>query len=88
MTPDQVLTSGLQWGCGREGLSAGPKALVPSLDRTSVPSSGCLQGVLLAFGRQHQLFFGVSPRPGNNIPAGPLIALPGHGLYYACLMNN
>lgn len=51
-------------------------------------SAGCLQGVLLASCWQHQLFFSVIPWPDNNIPAGHLIALLGHGLYYACLMDN
>lgn len=65
-------------GASRKALRSPPKK----------PSAGCLQGVLLASCRQHQLFFSVSPWPDNNIPVGHLIALLGHGLYYACLMDN
>ncbi len=38
--------------------------------------------------QQHQLFFGVRSWPDKNGTAGPLITLPGHGLYYACLIDN
>ena len=90
-TPDQTLTSGCvaagevsDKAAEERGRCARKNHLAPP----ELPSAGCLQGVLLASCPQHQLFFSVSPWPDNNIPAGRLIALLGHGLYYACLMDN
>lgn len=87
-TPDQAMTSGCDAveGVSSETVQQKEKGWWQTQKEKSLSwlLTRCPAGVLPTASAvfQRQLW------ADNNIPAGRLIALPGHGLYYACLMDN